>query len=448
MVSRIRNRVVCFAVSVGIFWVGVNGFTSSGRGNIVRKYSTTRREVSTSSSLKHETAAVETLTPQDLDLLYLLSLPQNGASPLSQPPCEKRRQFELKLGKAIDTLKKDYPNILKSDPDFSIYDESIEVIDPAGVKLHSLNNYKGFFSLMHTVVNLFYCPQKSGIVFRQSYDWARKNIRVSWNVVLTPRLNIGGNNELHVDGISVYEMDEESGLLTQHRVEHLLINNSPVLEPQGIFVTMRNLANNKEGPEGIPVLNTQANKIHPHPTTNLKFEFRPFKNNLIGRPKSVLFSEAQDNIDKQNSNSMNHPLFDKKAFDAKNKSRQRFGLKPLTPAEFVEIESQVVEMEQLQQTKANQWRSAAEMASTPNKKKSSWKDKILGGMLKDTCESNYDCVRPEVCCDLGFKKMCCSSGQKVIDGFKPNGNRALVPVVAGGGELPRGGPNGDGMRNY
>mmetsp|Transcript_3761 Transcript_3761/g.7872 ORF Transcript_3761/g.7872 Transcript_3761/m.7872 type:complete len:288 (-) Transcript_3761:282-1145(-) len=42
---------------------------------------------------------------------------------------------------------------------------------------------------------------------------------------------------------------------------------------------------------------------------------------------------------------------------------------------------------------------------------------IFGGFLKNlsaqfesTCESNFDCDRPEVCCDLGFRKMCCSSG--------------------------------------
>ncbi|KAG7359066.1 EF hand domain containing protein [Nitzschia inconspicua] len=30
---------------------------------------------------------------------------------------------------------------------------------------------------------------------------------------------------------------------------------------------------------------------------------------------------------------------------------------------------------------------------------------------EDACESNFDCVRPEVCCDFHFKKFCCSSGE-------------------------------------
>jgi hypothetical protein len=35
--------------------------------------------------------------------------------------------------------------------------------------------------------------------------------------------------------------------------------------------------------------------------------------------------------------------------------------------------------------------------------------------LEDTCASNEDCQRPEVCCDFGFKKMCCRSGKMAHD---------------------------------
>ena len=247
------------------------------------------------------------------------------------------------------------------------------------MKLHHLKNYKGFFSLLHTVVNLFYCIEQSGLTFRLSYDWARKNIRVSWNASLTPRAIMGGiKNQLHVDGISVYEIDRESGLLTEHRVEQLLVNNAPVMEPQGIFVTVRNLAT--EGPESIPVLSTSNHG-------NTVFEFR--RPSMIGfgdnnhRQSSSLFSQSDD------SSSESHPMFDQKAFDAKNQSRKKFGLKPLSPSEFV----------------------------------------------------NFDCQRPEVCCDLGLKKMCCSSGQNIVDGIRGRQTQmAPVPVVAG--RYPRGGPNG------
>mmetsp|Transcript_26465 Transcript_26465/g.40082 ORF Transcript_26465/g.40082 Transcript_26465/m.40082 type:complete len:359 (-) Transcript_26465:246-1322(-) len=37
----------------------------------------------------------------------------------------------------------------------------------------------------------------------------------------------------------------------------------------------------------------------------------------------------------------------------------------------------------------------------------------LAYQFEDRCESNFDCEQPEVCCDFGYKKMCCSSGQMV-----------------------------------
>jgi len=358
------------------------------------------------------------------DILALADYhPQNGASPLEKNICEEQREFELKLGKALDTLRKDYPKILTEDPDYSIYHENIEVIDPSGVKLHHLKNYKGFFSLLHTVVNLFYCIEQSGLTFRLSYDWARKNIRVSWNASLTPRAIMGGiKNQLHVDGISVYEIDRESGLLTEHRVEQLLVNNAPVLEPQGIFVTVRNLAT--EGPESIPVLSSNSG--------NTVFEFRGPTIGFGGRPTSLLFSQGDD--------SESHPLFDQKSFDAKNQSRKKFGLKPLSPSEFVEIETQVAEMEKLQRAKAASW-TAAETANRQPKKEKSPLSKIFGNIFDDTCESNFDCQRPEVCCDLGFKKMCCSSGQKIVDGIRGR-QPQMAPVPAVAGRYPRGGPDG------
>lgn len=418
--STINNRKTHLGValtSVLIFGVSLSlGFTSPPRSHVALKVSKMKATKTAMEPISLESHAID-------DILALADYhPQNGASPLEKNICEEQREFELKLGKALDTLRKDYPKILTEDPDYSIYHEHIEVIDPSGVKLHHLKNYKGFFSLLHTVVNLFYCIEQSGLTFRLSYDWARKNIRVSWNASLTPRAIMGGiKNQLHVDGISVYEINRESGLLTEHRVEQLLVNNAPVLEPQGIFVTVRNLAT--EGPESIPVLSSN--------NRNTVFEFRA----PIGfgsRQSSLLFSQSDD--------SESHPLFDRKNFDAKNQSRKKFGLKPLSPSEFVEIETKVAEMEKLQRAKAASW-TAAETANRRPKKEKSPLSKIFGNIFDDTCESNFDCQRPEVCCDLGFKKMCCSSGQKIVDGLRGvQPQMAPVPVVAG--RYPRGGPDG------
>ena len=73
-------------------------------------------------------------------------------------------------------------------------------------------------------------------------------------------------------------------------------------------------------------------------------------------------------------------------------------------------------------------RAAQEKAA---QKKNGFLSKLLNGaqeLTKDTCETNWDCERPQVCCDFGFKKMCCSSGN-LVGNSQPQ--LAPVPVVAG-----------------
>lgn len=67
------------------------------------------------------------------------------------------------------------------------------------------------------------------------YDFARSSIRISWHAVLVPKIAPLGGKPLYVDGISNYELDRSSGMITEHRIENLLINNRPVAPPYGIF---------------------------------------------------------------------------------------------------------------------------------------------------------------------------------------------------------------------
>mmetsp|Transcript_15387 Transcript_15387/g.30859 ORF Transcript_15387/g.30859 Transcript_15387/m.30859 type:complete len:440 (-) Transcript_15387:795-2114(-) len=91
---------------------------------------------------------------------------------------DSQREFEINLGRAIDSLKNDYPKILSRNPDFRLYHDDLEVVDPTGVSLHGLANYKRAFAFIHGVVGLFYDEGKSGLTsIRVGYDWARKCIR-------------------------------------------------------------------------------------------------------------------------------------------------------------------------------------------------------------------------------------------------------------------------------
>ena len=386
---------------------------------------------------------------------------------------EDQRQFEMHVGKAVDTLRHDYPNILVDNPgmehlfwlsydsllhctpflflspvapllycvDFSIYDPHITVVDPSGVKLHNLNNYKTSLQFLHAIIHFFYCTDKSGLTFRVHYDGARRNIRVSWNAILIPRIIYGGiRNRLHVDGISVYELDYMSGLINQHRIERLLINDAPVQAPQGIFLAIAREA--MSGPEGIPILSLDRHLDGVD--GRFVMEFQQGSHILTN---SSLFSDSNTNnhdLDLMHSMAINHPLFNQEGYDKKNASRKKFGLPPISPSEYVDIQVKVQELDGEQRAKASAVESS-NASDMKQKRKGNVLEKIFGNTFESTCESNFDCERPEICCDFGFVKRCCRSGLPIFDGSPAQLQPKLVPVRAGSG-LPRGGP--EGMEDY
>lgn len=131
-------------------------------------------------------------------------------------------------------------------------------------------------------------------------------------------------------------------------------------------------------------------------------------------------------------------LFDKMAFEKRNSARKKFGVPPLTPEQFLEVNAQIRQMEIFQEQKAEERMAIAAAAALASKKrqqkeKRNFLKKMMGGALEDTCQSNFDCERPQVCCDLGFKKMCCSSGMGIFeDEIVGKLERIPVRVVAGG----------------
>eukprot|EP01082_Thalassiosira_pseudonana_P006481 g6062.t1 g6062 contig20:711009-711425(+) len=95
-------------------------------------------------------------------------------------------------------------------------------------------------------------------------------------------------------------------------------------------------------------------------------------------------------------------------------------LPPLSPEEFIKIEDEIRAMDIQNKKKAAYLAEqlAQQAAARKEKKeKDSFFSNIFGGALKNGCESNFDCERPQVCCDVGFKKICCSNGLGIVDGI-------------------------------
>ncbi|KAL7470147.1 hypothetical protein ACHAXS_010381 [Conticribra weissflogii] len=336
---------------------------------------------------------------------------------------DSQREFEMNLGRAIDTLKEDYPKILTRNPDFGLYHRDLEVVDPTGVSLHGLANYKRAFAFIHGVVGLFYDEGKSGLTsIRVGYDWARKCIRVSWNVELVPRL-LGTRNMLHVDGISEYYLDRATGLINQHRVSHLVFNGDHVRPANGIFHALAEIS--PIDPESVPVYSKGLDGAE-WKWNRLPFQsWNPLTQLFPGTSSSAtsLFADPSEralSLDAPADHPDVAPLrYDADALQRRNASRKKFGKPPLTPEEFVKIEEEVRAMDALNKKKAAY---LAEQIAQARKQKEEEKAKgdflsnIFGGVLKNGCESNFDCERPQVCCDVGFKKICCSNGLGIVDG--------------------------------
>jgi hypothetical protein len=114
--------------------------------------------------------------------------------------------------------------------DFSIYHKDIILVDPSGVQVRGLNQYKSAHAFLKTFINFWFSPS---IQFRMVYDYCRSSIRISWHAVLIPKIPLG--RPLHVDGISYYQLEAASGLIVEHKIENLVFNNTPVMPPYGIF---------------------------------------------------------------------------------------------------------------------------------------------------------------------------------------------------------------------
>jgi hypothetical protein len=243
---------------------------------------------------------------------------------------------------------------------------------------------------------------------------------VSWNVELVPKMIYGGTrNTLHVDGISEYHLDRESGLITDHRITHLLINDQAVRPANGIFRALADMAGAGQhagglDPEGVPVF------FRPTATTTTLVEFRT--THPLGNARSSsssLFSNPNEHAAEMSEMGFNHAPYDRDAFQRKNASRKKFGVQPLTPEEFVAIEEEVRAMDAINKKKASYLAEQLAQQNTKNKKEKedSFLSNIFGGVFKNGCESNFDCERPQVCCDVGFKRICCSNGLGIVDGI-------------------------------
>jgi Uncharacterized conserved protein (DUF2358) len=421
-------------------------------------------------------------------------------------------EFALHIGRALDTLRKEYPQILTQSPDFSLYDEDVEfcmdlAASPLSAyksRIHGLPRYKVMWDLLHGFLRLFYHTEQSYMSsVKLCHDRVRGNVvRVQWHAVLFPRWHATSPSQQqsrsmsstpcaafsaasppppsakchHIDGISVYELDWQSGKIVHHRIEQMVYTNNaqPVLAMEEVMLRRHAKAIVAGGT--IPV---QSNSKSTATTVEFRSPlFHPFRptslfaveaeqptppstpasssssavaasNSSGGASEAVVV--AKESVTSSSSPASSSSLFsstdaatvDMAALEAKNKSRQKFGLQPLTPAEFLQVQKEVLQLAAIQKEKAlesSAQRLAQDSLDEAGGKQGSLFDKVFGSVVKnmDTCETNFDCVRPQVCCDYVFAKKCCTSGSLVSSRIPLK--YAVIPVYAGGGGDPNAPP--------
>lgn len=146
--------------------------------------------------------------------------------------------------------------------DFTIYHEDLEVIDPSGIQLKGLKNYKSAIAFFQTFIQFWFDTTPGCVQHRIVYDFARSTIRISWTMKLVPKFSIlrSFNRPLYVDGISHYTVcPRNGGKITEHKIEKLLINNTPIVPPYGIWNILQQQPDylqpgggGKYSPKGIP----------------------------------------------------------------------------------------------------------------------------------------------------------------------------------------------------
>ena len=134
--------------------------------------------------------------------------------------------------------------------DFDIYHQDIQLVDPSGVRLEGLDNYKSAFAFFQTFIR-FWFSSSSRLQYRMVYDFCRSSIRVSWNIVLIPKLPLG--RPLFIDGISHYRLDADSGKIIEHKIENLVMNNLQQAPPYGIFSLLQQDIMGVRRKQGVPV---------------------------------------------------------------------------------------------------------------------------------------------------------------------------------------------------
>jgi len=337
-------------------------------------------------------------------------------------------EYQLNLGKAIDTLRRDYPHAMRAAPDFSVFTDDIQLTGVNRVGLDGLQRYKRVFDVLRFLRNTTMVHDEVGARLVVSDG----KIRVRWNAKLTMNAPFGalpglardeaGRPLVYVDGVSVYEVNSK-GNIFKHELQDIVVTPPSMQGAVDLALV--------GWPGAFSPVAVPAVAPYFQPATGLDVALADVTLAAVDGPnlaggEAVVLLEASGV-----QGSLGLTMTKRRA--------------PVPVATARETPMERAAREQVEDAERAERLTALRSAAVPPAKKGLFSS--LLSSAPQTCESNDDCERPLVCCDLVVASICCSSGMMI----GPPQASALqrqaipipipVPVDAGGphGGYPRAG---------
>ena len=334
--------------------------------------------------------------------------PLQPKSVYSRPP-RVPSEYDLNLGTAIDTLRRDYPKLFVEKPDLSIFTPTVELFDPSGKRLQGVSQYERIFDMLRFLRRT--TMQEAELTYRIVVH--EGTIRVRWCAKMHVRDPALGFTSLNViDGVSVYELDSK-GKIRKHKIETIVM-----AKPDGLMQ-----------PVNLGLLwPTQAQQV---PEMAIPF-FRLLDDALAERTPST-------------RPGLPMPFLGKPRMGASRAGYPQATLSsPETPMQRAARE---------REEDAEKARRLADLRAPKEEKASGggWNPFSNAFKKPQECETSYDCDAPMVCCDLIVASVCCSGGQRASNGEgQMQGQLIPIPVEVDkplpgdprGGSTPPQYPNG------
>jgi hypothetical protein len=313
----------------------------------------------------------------------------NGPAPLGpNGPSE----YQLNLGKAIDTLRVDHPRLFTHAPDLSIFTEDVQLHDTTGVRLRGKPQYERAFGMLRFIKRA--ALQQVEVTHRMVVH--EQTIRMRWTAKVwlrDPNLDKMGMGQIqaklvYLDGVSVYSLNDK-GIIYRHRLENVVLRNS------GQTANVANLVFAWPGAK-VPEL---ANSF-----------FRTLDAALPAGLHGLASTSADDGAPRVVIEPIPIPA---PLVPPPGKGR-RHGVPYASieePATETPMQRAARERAEMAEEKERRIRQAKAKEPPPKRAAFPFNPFALGAPQQ--CESSYDCEAPMVCCDLIVASVCCTGGMMI-----------------------------------